>query len=71
MAVTISWTITDEQATKIRKALAHHQGVDPADIGVPELKAALASHVRGWIQNKAEADREAATPIVVDNPLEV
>ena len=70
MAVTISWTITDAQAKKIREALAFHQGVEVADIGVPELKAALARHVRGWIRNKAEADRNAAMPIDVENPLE-
>lgn len=70
MAVTISWTITDAQAAKIREALAFHQGVDPADIGLPELKAALARHVRGWLQNKATADAAASNPIVVDNPLE-
>lgn len=70
MAVTIGWTITDAQALKIREALAFHQGKAPADIGVPELKQALARHVRGWIANKAEHDLCAANPIVVENPLE-
>lgn len=70
MAVTISWTITDAQAAKIREALAFHQGKDPSEIGVAELKAALARHVRGWLQNKAEQERNTGNPIVVDNPLE-
>ena len=66
----IKWTITAAQATKIREALAFHQGVEPSEIGVPELKAALARHVRGWLQNKAEHDRNNANPVVVGNPLE-
>lgn len=70
MSITIGWTITDAQANKIREALAHYQGEEPADIGVPELKAAIAGHVRSWFQNKAVADRNAAAPIVVENPLE-
>ena len=70
MAVTISWTITDAQALTIREALAYHQSVAPATIGVPELKAALADVVSGWIRGKAKADRDDASPIVVENPLE-
>jgi len=66
----IGWTITTEQAVKIQEALAFHQGVDPSEIGVAELKAALAAMVRGWIANKAEHDRNAASPITIDNPLE-
>ena len=70
MPVTISWTITDAQALLIREALAFHQGKEPSEIGVPELKAELGGVVRGWLLKKAEADcfKDHFEP--VSNPLE-
>ena len=65
--VTLTWNnVTQARVDEIREALAFHTGADPADIGIPELRAWVQKQVRGLTLKHRESQQ---APIDTTDPL--
>lgn len=66
---TISFTASTANIALLRAALAYHQGRDAADVTNSDVKEYAGRQLRAIVQKYREAQRDAATPVSIDDPL--
>lgn len=66
---TISFTVSTANIALLRAALAYHQGRDAADVTNSDVKEHAGRPLRAMVQKYREAQRDAATPVSIDDPL--
>lgn len=66
---TISFTVSTANATLLREALAHHEGKDLADVTNSDVREYAGRQLRAMVRKYREAQRDAANPVDVSDPL--
>ena len=66
---TISFTVSTANATLLREALAHHQGIDVVDVTTADVKEFAGRHLRAMVRKYREAQRDTANPVDEGDPL--